>query len=242
MKRYLFTLLCLMLVGVTFADNTPKDANRIRQQKARLIGITLGYSQNSMFETSPLLGTKVSHNEDVDRYHGFHCGIILNPEIDNGIGILTGAKYIYTPTYQRIGTRTNYDETFISKHDLAIPLRFQYRYAFTPGFSVFAYTGPSFNIGLVWNRHNNKIENKENTESNTISFYEDNNSPNTLDATNISNYSRFHCFWGLGVGIIFNQHLRIEYCADWGLNNITPYSGKFTHLNLPVNIAISYMF
>ncbi len=236
MKKYLLTLLSLLIVGTMMAESASKDANRIKQQKARLVGITLGYSQSSMFETLPLLGTKVSRNNDVDRYHAFNCGIVLNPEIDNGIGILTGAMYIYTPTFQRIGNRTNYEETFISKHDLAIPLRFHYRYAFTPGFSVFAYTGPSFNIGLVWDKQNKTIEDNKIIESYTTGFYNDNND---LDS---SNYSRFQCFWGLGVGIILNQHLRIEYCADWGLNNITPYSGKFTHLNLPVNVEISYMF
>ena len=231
MNKHFSLAIVALLMCATIAFGAEANANRVKQQKARLFGITAGYTQTSMYETAPLLGTHISRNDDIDRYHGAQAGLVINPEFGAGIGILTGVKYIYTPTYQRIGKPSNYVETFISKQDLAIPLRIQYRYAFTPGFSIFAYTGPSFNVGLIWNRRTTEVTNKETINSNKVSFYDDNN-----------NYARFHCFWGLGLGIIFNQHLRIEYCADWGLNNITPYTDKFTHLNLPVTVGVSYMF
>ena len=236
-------LLCLTMTSAVYAE---KDANHVRQQKARLVGITIGYIQSSMYESAPLISpTTISHNE-YNRFHGFVGGLTLNPEFGAGIGILTGVQYAYTPTFTRRGERHNYTRYIRSLQEVVIPLRLQYRYAFTPNFSVFAYTGPSFNIGTKWHQYNEDIVNDEVTQTRDFDFY----SQDVLNSENDNGYvlpktlpyARFHCMWGLGIGIIFNQHFRVEYCADWGINDITPYAEKFTHLNRPVNILLSYMF
>ena len=223
-----------------------KDANKITQPKARLVGITLGYIQSSMYESAPLISpTTISHNE-YNRFHGFVGGLTLNPEFGSGIGILTGVQYSYTPTYTRVGTKHNYTLVQRTQQEVIIPLRLQYRYAFTPNFSVFAYTGPSFNVGVMWHQRNKSVVNGEIIKTDDYDFYSFDTDYTNMEyfsaITNTLPYARFHCMWGLGVGIIFNQHFRVEYCADWGMNDITPYAAKFTHLNKPVNLMVSYMF
>ncbi len=222
-------LLCFVVSGVAFAD---KDANRVRQQKARVFGLTIGYLQTSMYESAPLLSPSTISHDDYNRFHGLQTGIVLNPEFGAGVGVLTGVQYVYVPTFMRIGKPDEYIKTVVSQHDLAIPFRIQYRYAFTPGFSVLAFTGPLFNIGLSWKESSTLVDSQTN-ETTVHDYY---------DREEMYEYSRFHAFWGVGAGVIFNRHLRLELFADWGLNNITPYSYRFTHLNRPISFALSYMF
>jgi len=229
-KKYV--LLILLFIIATTAAFAEKDANRVRQQKARVFGLTISYLQTSMYESAPLLSpTTISHDE-YNRFHGIQGGIVLNPEFGAGVGILTGVQYVFIPTYSRIGKPKEYLKTVVSQHDLAVPFRIQYRYAFTPGFSIFAYTGPLFSVGLMWKEKSTLVDSVE-SETTVHDFYnrEDN-----------YEYNRFHAFWGIGAGMIFSRHIRAEVFADWGINNITPYSGKFTHLNRPISFAFSYMF
>ena len=231
MKR-LFSIItiCLLMSSIAMAET---DANRVRQQKARVFGLTIGYMQTTMFNSAPLLSSETAGRTKSDRFHGLQGGIVLNPEFGAGIGILTGVQYAYTPTYTRSGKPKDYVLINVSQHDLAIPLRIQYRYAFTPGFSVFAYTGPLFSVGLLWNIKESYVVDGKTELVAKLDFY---------DSSDTYTYSRLHCLWGIGAGVIFNQHIRLEVSGDWGMNNITPYKEVFTHLNRPINFAISYMF
>lgn len=231
MKKFFSIIaLCLLMCGMVSAES---DANRVRQQKARVFGLSVGYLQTTMFNSSPLLTSETAGRTKSDRFHGFQAGIVLNPEFGAGIGVLTGVQYVYTPTYTRDGKPKEYVLINVSQHDLAIPLRVQYRYAFTPGFSIFAYTGPLFSVGLVWNKTESYVVDGNLQMKAKEDYY---------DRTDSYKYSRLHCLWGIGAGVILNQHIRLEIFGDWGMNNITPYREVFTHLNRPVNVAVSYMF
>ena len=230
MKKIILAFLFLVAYVTLYADN---NNNYVRQEKARLFGLTIGYSQPSFYEKEALLSANTTTKYETNHFHSFLAGLTINPEFGSGLGILTGVQYNLVPTAQRVGKPQDYIKKSIIMHDIMVPLRIQYRYEFTPAFSLFAYTGPSLGVGLSFEKTTQTYKEEKLVETLKENLYND-------SAEKI--YSRFHTFWGIGFGIILNQHFRIEYFADWGLNNITPYSHRATRFNKIANVALSYMF
>ena len=142
-------------------------------------------------------------------------GLTWSPEFRYGIGLQTGIFYeLSADSYKRYYIK-------IDEHTLSIPLRVQWRYEIIRDLSLFIYTGPSFDIGLVYNikERGRKIDAYKHIDS---------------------DFSRFHMMWGVGAGVRW-KFLQLNIGGDWGLTPL--YKGESgAHLNKPFHITLSYRF
>ena len=145
----------------------------------------------------------------------FQIGFSWSPEFRYGIGLQTGIFYeLSADSYKRYYIK-------IDEHTLSIPLRVQWRYEIIRDLSLFIYTGPSFDIGLVYNikERGRKIDAYKHIDS---------------------DFSRFHMMWGVGAGVRW-KFLQLNIGGDWGLTPLYK-SESGAHLNKPFHITLSYRF
>ena len=150
-------------------------------------------------------------------------GLTWSPEFKYGVGIQTGVYYELS--YENASSGPGFSTT-LSDHTLSIPLRVQWRYEIVPDWSVFVYTGPSFDVGLAGNTKNYVDAIKE---------------PVTNTAMYGSAYKRFNMLWGIGAGVRW-KFLQLRVGGDWGMLNISTYDDEVTHINKPFHVTLSYMF
>jgi len=153
-------------------------------------------------------------------------GLTWSPEFRYGIGLQTGLYY--EMSYQSVNTSEEdvSIKSSLSDHTLSIPLRVQWRYEIVPDWSVFVYTGPSFDIGL---------EGKMKQSGEALGEPID-----TDGSIYDGGYKRFNMLWGVGAGVRW-KFLQLRIGGDWGLLNINRMDEKVT-LSKPLHVTLSYMF
>ena len=158
-------------------------------------------------------------------------GLTWSPEFRYGIGLQTGIYYemsYWSKTMDVSGITVN---SSMSDHSLSIPFRVQWRYEIVPDWSVFVYTGPSFDIGVsgkTWMYG----EAYEEIVSLDQSIYD-----------NTFGFKRFNILWGVGAGVRW-KFLQLRIGGDWGLldiNNSNRMDEKVT-LSKPLHVSLSYLF
>ena len=155
-------------------------------------------------------------------------GLTWSPEFRYGIGLQTGLYY--EMSYQSVNTSEEdvSIKSSLSDHTLSIPLRVQWRYEIVPDWSVFVYTGPSFDIGV-----GGKIKQSGEAFGESASFEE-----SIYDKE--YGFRRFNMLWGVGAGVRW-KFLQLRIGGDWGLLNINRMDEKVT-LSKPLHVTLSYMF
>lgn len=125
---------------------------------------------------------------------------------------------------------------FASEHALAIPIRFQYRIEVAKDFSLFLYTGPSFDFGLAFNIREEEIPYPGSLLEPRVTKY---------NVYKESELHRVNVMWGVGGGLRW-KGLQLRAGGDWGLiNMIGPrpeISDAKIFLHKPFHIALSYQF
>lgn len=104
----------------------------------------------------------------------------------------------------------------------------QWRYEIVPDWSVFVYTGPSFDIGV-----GGKIKQSGEAFGESAPFEESIYDPEY-------GFKRFNMLWGVGAGVRW-KFLQLRIGGDWGLLNINRMDEKVT-LSKPLHVTLSYMF
>ena len=128
---------------------------------------------------------------------------------------------------------------FASEHALAIPIRFQYRIEVAKDFSLFLYTGPSFDFGLAFNirQETRGVGSLIKPDVEEYNIYKENPQELSLHRVNV--------MWGVGGGLRW-KGLQLRAGGDWGLiNMIGPrpeISDAKIFLHKPFHIALSYQF
>ncbi len=156
--------------------------------------------------------------------NGLSIGLFLAPEIAYGIGIQTG---IYYDLMMENAESEDY-EISVKDHSLSIPLRLQYRYELFEDFSLFAYTGPSFDIGMGLTAELKNVHSGQKTD---INYYKN------------WDIRRLNVLWGAGIGFRY-KGLQFRIGGDWGLKNMA-YEGDKKNkmlIHKPLQLAISYQF
>ena len=155
-------------------------------------------------------------------------GLTWSPEFRYGIGLQTGLYYEMSYQSKTMSEAGVSVKGSLSDHNLSIPLRVQWRYEIVPDWSVFVYTGPSFDIGV-----GGKIKQSGEAFGESASFEE-----SIYDKE--YGFRRFNMLWGVGAGVRW-KFLQLRIGGDWGLLNINRMDEKVT-LSKPLHVTLSYMF
>ena len=185
----------------------------------RPFGVSVGYVSKQMSYDGEKIAWINVKDKDVKTSSAFQVGVTYSPEFRYGIGLQTGVYY-------ELSASSDSEEGYkisATEHNLSIPLRVQYRYEIIPDFSIFLYTGPSFDVSLAYNI--------------TASYEGEKESYNIYDEGD--GYNRFNLLWGVGAGFRW-KGLQLRLGGDWGLTSLV--EDYDLHLNKPFNISISYMF
>ena len=124
----------------------------------------------------------------------------------------TGVYYELTMEQHSYETNRAYS-FFASEHALAIPIRFQYRIEVAKDFSLFLYTGPSFDFGLAFNirQETRGVGSLIKPDVEEYNIYKE--SPQELSIY------RVNVMWGVGGGLRW-KGLQLRAGGDWGLINM----------------------
>lgn len=165
---------------------------------------------------------------DAKQSAALQVGLTWSPEFRYGIGIQTGLFYemsCQSKTLEIAGITTTGK---LSDHNLSIPLRIQWRYEIVPDWSVFVYTGPSFDIGV-----GGKLKQSGEFMGEYVSTEESIYNPD-------SGFKRFNMLWGVGAGVRW-KFLQLRIGGDWGLLDVNTLDVKTT-LSKPLHVTLSYIF
>ena len=116
-------------------------------------------------------------------------GLTWSPEFRYGIGLQTGLFYEMSYQSKTMGTEGISVSGSLSDHNLSIPLRVQWRYEIVPDWSVFVYTGPSFDIGV-----GGKFKQSAEAMGESVATEESIYDPEY-------GFKRFNMLWGVGAGV-----------------------------------------
>lgn len=155
-------------------------------------------------------------------------GLTWSPEFRYGIGLQTGLFYEMSYQSKTMGTEGISVSGSLSDHNLSIPLRVQWRYEIVPDWSVFVYTGPSFDIGV-----GGKFKQSAEAMGESVATEESIYDPEY-------GFKRFNMLWGVGAGVRW-KFLQLRIGGDWGLLNINRLDEKVT-LSKPLHVTLSYLF
>ena len=148
------------------------------------------------------------------------AGLYWAPEFKYGIGLQGGVYYEWS-TY--VSPSDALYSIEISEHTVSFPLRVQYRYEILKDLSVFAYTGPSFDVSVEYKTTVSAGDMKE-----TLYEYGED-----------SDLRRFNLLWGVGIGVRYNC-VQLMMGGDWGLIDISKSTPA--KLNKPFFVTLSYVF
>lgn len=165
---------------------------------------------------------------DAKQSAALQVGLTWSPEFRYGIGIQTGLYYemsYQTKTLEIAGVTTT---GTLSDHNLSIPLRVQWRYEIVPDWSIFVYTGPSFDIGV-----GGKLKQSGEFMGESIATEESIYDPEY-------GFKRFNMLWGVGAGVRW-KCLQLRIGGDWGLLDVNRLDVKTT-LSKPLHVTLSYLF
>lgn len=178
------------------------------------VNLGAGYLNNSAKST-------VSNTSSTLKTNGFYVGGDYNFNIAGGLGLDLGLQYQFL---------TGNDSSFIGKgtiteHYLAVPVMFNYGIALGNSAKLFAFAGPSAQLGLASNLKAEAVG-----LSTTRNLYGDN-----------SDYGRFDILVGGGVGIELMDMVRFTVSYNYGLVDRNTSDNVTLHDSL-LSAGVAFMF
>lgn len=250
MKK-IISLVAAALVATTGAFALTWNPQPSSEQ--HLMGITVGWMDKTM-KNNGTTNSLTAITNDQKLGNTLQVGVSFTPEFTYGIGLQAGVYYEWTMNSfdaELVGVRT---ESRTNNHEISIPLRLQWRYEIVNGLSLFAFTGPSFDFGLLYserakdyiggelattyfhNAYTGTVKTKDVINNKTI---QDTKSRNDKD------YKAFHPYWGVGVGFQW-EYLRVQLTSDWGIMDVNARTDalapKSVIFNKPIAVSVSYLF
>lgn len=166
-------------------------------------------------------------------FHGGKIGATVDFDIKYGMSIQTGVYYLMaygtnSQSYPHLGEYVDYSTTM---YQLDIPVRFSYTIKIWKDLSLFAFAGPTFNIGLAMpekaDAHLSQItEQVTGIHSGTVNLYKDEVLP-------------FNFMLGAGGGIQWKNY-RLQAGYDFGMHNI--YRNPYSHVMKQWNWFTSFSY
>lgn len=136
--------------------------------------------------------------------NGFYAGFGYSAEIMPGLNLNPGLYYEFLTNSNGVGGSWVSVSGKTTEHYVNVPLHLSYGINFAPTFKVFAYGGPTANVGIASNTV---------TTVSTVVGGGSNNHDNYKD----SNYGRFDIMLGVGAGIEVMKKFRLTVGYDWGM-------------------------
>ncbi len=249
MKKTITLLAAALMVSTSaFALSwNPEPAS-----EQHLVGVTIGWANKTM-QTDGITTSLTAVDDDQLLGNTLKVGLTITPEFKYGIGLQagvyyewTGNSYMYSDILGKIEWRNN-------NHEISIPVRLQWRYEIINGMSVYAFTGPSFDIGILYSERV-KLFDAEGALAGKA-FVNDYSGRYNIDSSlasvlgwsgegkndNVKAYKPFHPYWGFGVGFQW-EYLRLQISSDWGIMNVSNNTNHAVYFNKPIEVSFSYLF
>lgn len=167
-----------------------------------------------------------------DPLNGFNVGLNYDINIVKGLSIQPGISYTFLTDKEQSENIANIlkGKMTVSEHYLNVPIRIQYSVEVLRGLKIYAFTGPTFSVGLA-GKQNYSVEGSILGASINGDFsYDyfsgkvssDNISKDVLDKINTGNfptYNRFDILYGVGAGVTLFDIIEVKGGYDWGLLN-----------------------
>ncbi len=266
MKKTILSLCAVLVASSTFA----LEWNPQPTSEQHLIGVSVGWMDKTMKDFYYKGENAVFYNRSLTSYKEFNLnhqptspkvgntlqvGFTITPEFTYGIGIQTGLYYEWTMNTKTTKEGDYRYEGRINNHEISIPLCLQWRYELVGGLSFFAFTGPSFDFGLLYSERNNVYYQGNLRYSTFHNAYtgkytekwkakedkENNISTKDRDA---KDYKAFHPYWGFGLGLQW-EYIRVQLTSDWGIMDVNAHTGEYEkpiYFNKPISVSFSYLF
>lgn len=186
------------------------------------LNVGAGYLNSNLTEKAGSLSESFAFN-------GFYVKADYNfALIGSYLGVAPGLRYSFAScNTDDFGADSNWNE-----HYLDIPVMFNTGYDFSGNFGVYAFAGPTFSFGLASNL--NVAAGGMSTKLNMYDYFD--------EYTEVSNsYRRFDILLGIGAGVEFRDHYRVELSYDYGLLNRMAVDGSTTHRGL-FKLGLAYAF
>lgn len=197
--------LLLSFTTATQAQTTKKDTTT--NEKSIKYRAEIGYGQvfrhGDFSVTSP--------------YHSIKGGLSVEFPLNYGLGVETGLKYSYGFGKRNQVYAHNDSAKFkYSGHFLDIPARITYTLPIFWGLKLFAYAGPTFNIGLIHTHEVTLVRHTLNEVPANPTIYPQEGKFNSY-ATDLN---RLNIQLGAGGGLQWKNY-RVKSGYDWGINNLS---------------------
>lgn len=216
-----------------------------------LVGVTIGWMDKTMKTNGVTRSLTAIDNQKLG--NTLQVGLTITPEFKYGIGLQAGVYYEWTGNSAMEDFTLGKLESRINNHEISIPVRLQWRYEILNGVSLFAFTGPSFDIGLIYSERyklydfDGALVAKGFINDYSGSYNIDGNLAGALGLSgegkndNVKAYKPFHPYWGFGVGFQW-EYLRLQITSDWGIMNVSNNTKNVVYYNKPIAISFSYLF
>ena len=164
------------------------------------ISVGAGYLANTQKSSYTSGSTTTTTNTPMN---GAYLGADYTFDLGQGLGLVAGLKgsfltYTNTTTILGVSGTTNLKELY-----LGVPVQCNYSYVLSNDLKLFAYAGPTFNIGLS---SKTKFTNSVTDDVTITDNYADG-----------SDYGKFNILLGAGVGVDVMNTIRIKAGYDIGL-------------------------
>lgn len=216
--KNLFVLLFCFSSTVLFAQTNHADSTTT-EKKSHIVRAELGYSQiartGSFMSTTPFQVIRLGGNVEFPLKYNVGIETGLNYNFAFGNKTQYAGNKIYED-YYAIDT-INYS---YQNHSLNIPLHITYNLPIFWGLKLFAYAGPTFNLGLAEPTTVDATKNmyansgKYDLYTDKLTYIKDSQTQKQVQL------SRFNMQLGLGGGIQWKQY-RVRSGYDWGLTNFS---------------------
>jgi len=146
-------------------------------------------------------------------FNGGRIGVTANYDLKNNFSLLTGVLYSVVYSNKQQGYPSSTFVTYKTLgHFLDIPLHATYNLPITNTLKVFAFAGPSLNVGLYQKQDITSTQ----TYSASNPLYV---APKTIDFYKESVLNRLNLQLGVGGGVQW-KHLQLKSGYDFGINNL----------------------
>ncbi len=160
-------------------------------------------------------------------------GVIYSTNFKYGLGLITGVYFEYCK--EEINSRTTDGYVFeriAYDWSISIPVQLKYRYCLSKKLFLFAYTGLSLDVGIIYHY--------ESHYGGPLppSIWK----PGISERPNLysTDFHRINLLWASGVGIEF-FNFRLSIGTDWGLTNLERDRHYFnTKIAKPISVGITY--
>lgn len=166
-----------------------------------------------------------------DPLNGFNVGLNYDINIVKGLSIQPGISYTFLTDKEQSENIANIlkGKMTVSEHYLNVPIRIQYSVEVLRGLKIYAFTGPTFSVGLAGGlKNSDKIEigNIKAEGGYSYDYFSgkitSGNVPKEV-LNMISKYAptqnRFDILYGVGAGVTLFDIIEVKGGYDWGLLN-----------------------